>query len=161
MNNNYLITVFTPTYNRADLLPHLFNSLRHQTYSDFEWVIVDDGSTDNTQEVVNDMLCDNDNQFSINYIRKENHGKHTAINMGVRHAKGELFMIVDSDDMLPDKALEIVADEYQYIKNDNTYCGVCGYMAHSDGRIIGHGCDVDYLSSNSIDINLSIYHFGY
>lgn len=82
-----IITVFTPTYNRAHLLPRLYESLVKQTYRDFEWIIVDDGSSDNTAEVVNDWSAD----FPIRFFIKENGGKHTAINLGTKLAKGELF----------------------------------------------------------------------
>ena len=97
------ITVFTPTYNRGYLLPRLFSSLRNQSFKDIEWLIVDDGSTDNTHDVV--MAFIEENIIPIRYVFKRNGGKHQAINEGVKHAKGELFFIVDSDDMLPTNAL--------------------------------------------------------
>ena len=95
-----LITVFTPTYNRAKLLPRLYKSLQEQTNKDFEWVIVDDGSTDNTKEVIDNIITQQENDFPIRYFYKENGGKHTAINQGAKEAKGELFFIADSDDVL-------------------------------------------------------------
>ena len=91
-----IITVFTPTYNRAHLLPRLYESLVKQTYRDFEWIIVDDGSSDNTAEVINEWDAD----FPIRFFRKENGGKHTSINLGVEKADGELFFIADSDDLM-------------------------------------------------------------
>ena len=83
-----LITVFTPTYNRAKLLPRLHKSLQEQTNKDFEWVIIDDGSTDNTKEVIDNIIIQQDNDFPIRYFYKENGGKHTAINQGVKLALG-------------------------------------------------------------------------
>ena len=92
-----MITLLTPTYNRARLLPRLYESLRRQTSENFEWVIVDDGSTDGTHNVVEEITrhC----PFPIHYHYKENGGKHTAVNKGVREARGELVFIADSDDL--------------------------------------------------------------
>ena len=100
------ITVFTPTYNRAYIISNLYNSLCRQTFKDFEWLIVDDGSTDNTEELVNKWINDANSGFSIRYFKKENGGKPSAINYGVDCAEGELFFTVDSDDYLTDDALE-------------------------------------------------------
>ncbi len=90
IKNNIMITVFTPTYNRATLLLQLYESLCRQSYSDFEWIIVDDGSTDDTRNVVEECIK-KQSKFPIQYIYKENGGKHTAINRGVKEANGELF----------------------------------------------------------------------
>ncbi len=80
----YKFTVFTPTYNRAHLLENLYNDLKAQTYdfNDFEWLIVDDGSSDSTKELVEKFISEN--KLNIRYIYKENGGKHTAINLGVK-----------------------------------------------------------------------------
>lgn len=99
-----MLTIFTPTYNRAHLLPNLYQSLLNQKRVDFEWLIVDDGSTDGTEELVNQWI--EEAVLTIRYFRKENSGKHTAINKGVQLAKGELFLIVDSDDVLAENALK-------------------------------------------------------
>lgn len=152
MDKKYLITVFTPTYNRANLLPQLFESLKLQTFLDFEWVIVDDGSTDDTEEIIKQQFITDNAIFPIRYIKKENHGKHTAINLGVKKAQGHLFMIVDSDDILIDDSLKIIAEQYQSIISDETCGGVCGYMAHSNGEIIGRGCEIPCFYANSIDM---------
>jgi glycosyltransferase involved in cell wall biosynthesis len=149
-----LITVFTPTYNRAHLLPRLYESLCKQTFKDFEWVIVDDGSSDKTDEVVHPFISDN--LFSINYIKQENGGKHRAVNRGVKEAKGELFLILDSDDSLPEHSLETIADYYNQIKNDKSFGGVAGYMSHHDGTVIGQ-CKADGV----IDATSSEYRFKY
>ena len=151
------ITVFTPTYNRAKLLPRLYESLCRQTYRDFEWVVVDDGSVDDTHYVVESFMNGNDNEngnnnFPIRYFYQENGGKHRAINRGVQEAKGELFLILDSDDSIPEGALERIASVYQQIKDDEGFGGVCGYMAHHDGTVIGKGNDYDILDTNTIDL---------
>ena len=93
-----LITVFTATYNRANTITRLFESLKNQSFKNFEWLIVDDGSTDYTEAIVEsfDPLGD----FPIRYIKKENGGKHTAYNIGLNEARGSLFFNVDSDVLL-------------------------------------------------------------
>ncbi len=170
--NNFLcfmlITVFTPTYNRAKLLPRVYESLCRQTFRDFEWVIVDDGSTDETTLLVSSIkngqlkiencsfptLCEQglDTKISIRSFRQENGGKHRAINRGVKEARGELFLILDSDDTLPERSLELISHYYQQIKDDASFGGVCGYMAHHDGTIIGRGNDDEVLDANSIEM---------
>ena len=136
-----LFTVFTPTFNRAALLPRLYESLCRQTFRDFEWVIVDDGSTDNTAAVV-DGFRGKENLFPIRYFRKVNGGKHTAINYGVQKASGELFLILDSDDELPMDSLNKIAEAWQSVASlpakGKQIGGICGYMAHRDGTVIGH-----------------------
>ena len=152
-----MITVFTPTYNRAKLLPRLYESLCRQTYRDFEWVVVDDGSVDDTHYVVESFMNGNDNEngnnnFPIRYFYQENGGKYRAINRGVQEAKGELFLILDSDDSIPEGAIERIASVYQQIRDDEGFGGVCGYMAHHDGTVIGKGNDYDMLDTNTIDL---------
>lgn len=147
-----MITVFTPTYNRAHLLPRLYESLCRQTFKDFEWVIVDDGSVDNTKSIVNKFLVDSVEFLGIRYFLQENGGKHRAINRGVKEAQGELFLILDSDDSLPPDSLERIAYYYEQVRDDKSFGGVCGYMAHHDGTIIGHGNDEEILDTNSIDL---------
>ena len=150
-----LITVFTPTYNREQLLSRLFTSLQEQSFKDFEWLIVDDGSTDNTHDVVQKFV--EEGIVPIKYVFKRNGGKHRAINEGVKHAKGELFFIVDSDDMLPPDALKRVAEVYQQIKGDRDFGGVAGVDAYPDGRIVGSGLPAPVIDCNSINIR-SKYH---
>lgn len=132
------ITVFTPTYNRGYIIKKLYRSLQRQTFRDFEWIVIDDGSTDNTQELFEGFMMES-NDFPIRYEKVENGGKHRAINRGVKMAQGEMFYIVDSDDYLPDRALEIV-DKYENSipKNEkDRFCGVCGKRGHPDGTELG------------------------
>lgn len=147
-----IITVFTPTYNRAHLLPRLYESLCRQTFQDFEWVIVDDGSVDNTKSLSLSLPQREGTFFPIRYFYQENGGKHRAINRGVKEAQGELFLILDSDDSLPPDSLERIAYYYEQIRDDESFGGVCGYMAHHDGTIIGHGNGAEILDTNSIDL---------
>ena len=102
-----LLTVFTPTFNRAHTIARTFNSLKQQTFKNFEWLIVDDGSTDSTEKVVEGFIESSD--LNIRYIKKENGGKHTAYNLALEQAAGELFFVVDSDDWLPDNSLSDIA----------------------------------------------------
>lgn len=110
------ITVFTPTYNRANTLSRVYESLKSQTFRDFEWLIVDDGSTDNTKEVVDSFIADAD--FLIRYFYQENSGKHTAINKAVKETDSEFFIIADSDDSFKPEALEVFINEWELIPDD-------------------------------------------
>jgi glycosyltransferase involved in cell wall biosynthesis len=99
-----LFTVFTPTYNRKHLIHRVWDSLRAQTIRDFEWVIIDDGSTDGTTELLEQYAREAD--FPVRFERQDNGGKHIAWNRGVRMARGELFVSADSDDAFVPEALE-------------------------------------------------------
>ena len=130
------LTIFTPTYNRAHLLERLYLSLRAQTLKGFEWVIVDDGSTDQTQTLVNSFL-EVKNDFSIRYIKQENQGKHVAINTGAKVAVGTLFFIVDSDDYLSDAAVSVILSEWMPIKDDFRFGGVAFNKCIIGGSSLG------------------------
>ncbi|MBP3838266.1 MAG: glycosyltransferase family 2 protein [Prevotella sp.] len=152
MNSNPLLTVFTPTYNRAHLLPLLYESLCKQTFKNFEWVVVDDGSKDHTKEVLASFAQDEQAFFPIRCFYQENGGKHRAINHGVREAKGELFFISDSDDKLPPDALENVAKVYEDIKEDNSFAGICGLDGTFEGKVIGSGLPQEVIDDTSVAI---------
>ena len=130
-----IITVFTPTYNRAYLIGELYESLCNQSCKDFEWLVVDDGSTDDTEVLINSFIAEN--KINIYYAKQPNGGKHRAINRGVRLAKGELFFIVDSDDQLPCESIQSVLTYYLQIKNDMSFAGVCGLKYFFSGKRIG------------------------
>lgn len=143
------ITIFTPTYNRAYNLHNLYSSICNQTYEDFEWVIVDDGSVDDTKFVVEDFLTEE--RININYHYQENKGKHFAINKGVSLAKGELFLILDSDDELPDFALQVIVSKYEALKENKNIGGIAGRRMFKEGDIVGSN-NFSELISNSLDI---------
>ena len=145
------ITVFTPTYNRAHLLPRLYESLKAQTCQDFEWIIVDDGSTDNTEAIAQSFFPPSGGMEG-GLIRQPNGGKHRAINRGVKEARGELFFIVDSDDCLPANALERIAHYYNQIKDDSRFAGVCGLRYFFDGRQIGGEQSFGTIDCSMLDI---------
>ncbi len=130
MGYEYKITVFTPTYNRAYIIEKLYASLVRQTFRDFEWLVVDDGSTDNTEELFGRLVREAD--FPIQYKKKENGGKGRAINYGLDFARGELFFNVDSDDYLTDDALEKVARWESTVAGDSRFCGVVGNLGMSE-----------------------------
>lgn len=145
-----MITIFTPAYNRAHLLPRLYESIEAQSCKDFEWVVVDDGSKDNTREVVEEYMARA--SFPVRYFYQENGGKHRAINRGVKEAKGELFFIADNDDWLPVTAVEVVVKEFEAVKSDDSFAGVCGLDAYEDGRIVGSGMLCDVLDCTAHEI---------
>ena len=132
------ITVFTPTYNRGYCLERLFKSLLDQTFKDFEWLIIDDGSTDNTEKLVENFQksC---KDFPIIYKKTENGGKHRAINRGMSLVNGEMILFMDSDDWLRKDALEwIIKIDESIPKNEKQkYAGVQGLRVHTDGKLIG------------------------
>lgn len=131
----YRFTIFTPTYNRAYMLGNLYDGLKNQTFKDFEWLIVDDGSTDNTKELVEKFKIESD--ININYIFKENGGKHAAINLGTDNAQGELFFVVDSDDNLVNSALEEINKSWENIDSKDKCVGIVGLNQYENGSIIG------------------------
>lgn len=148
------LSIITPAYNRAHTLDVAYNSLCSQTCKNFEWIIVDDGSTDNTEQVCNSFTSAT---FDFNYIKKENGGKHTAVNRGVKAANGEFLLILDSDDSIPANSVETILKYCEQIEDDKSFGGVAGYMAHHDGEIIGHGCERRVIDTNAIDIRFR-YH---
>ena len=153
-----MITVLTPSYNRGDLLKNLYQSLRDQIFDDFEWIIVDDGSTDSTSEIITHFK--EDKKIVIKYIKQSNGGKHTAINAGVKISTGELIIIVDSDDTLPKDSLLIINNQYLKIREDATVGGVCGLMAHHDNIVIGNCNLLPQGNISSIDMRFKYGFLG-
>ncbi len=151
-----MITVLTPSYNRGSLLRNLYQSLLKQDYKDFEWVIIDDGSIDDTESVVKNLS--QEQKIIISYFKQSNGGKHKALNKGVKESKGELILIVDSDDSLPKDSLSIINSQYLKIKGNPAIGGVCGLMAHHDGTIIGHRNISSSMNISSIEMR---YKYGF
>ena len=119
------ITILTPTYNRAHLLPDLYQSLCRQTCQLFDWLIIDDGSTDNTEALVNRWISES-HPFCIRYVKKENGGKNRAINDGVKLINSLFTMIVDSDDYLTDDSIEFLSRAAREIEEDEAIIGLAG-----------------------------------
>ncbi|MCU7617832.1 glycosyltransferase family 2 protein [Chryseobacterium sp. PBS4-4] len=116
------LTIFTPTYNRAYLLPKLFESLLRQGSQNFEWLIVDDGSTDNTAELISEFQ--KQASFKITYFYQENQGKHIAINTALDKISTPYFLTIDSDDFLKDTGLEIVEKKLSLISSEHKIIGI-------------------------------------
>ncbi|WP_200763268.1 glycosyltransferase family 2 protein [Nitrosophilus alvini] len=150
MEYKYTFTVFTPTYNRAHLIHRVFESLKSQTLMDFEWLIVDDGSKDNTKEVVEEFKKSN---FPIRYIYQENGGKHRAFNKGVKEAKGKFFLTADSDDRFLPDALEKLKYYWDLIPDNEkeNFSAVTGLCIDKNGNIIGDKYPKDIFDSNSFE----------
>lgn len=145
-----MITVFTSTYNRAYTLRRLWGSLCIQTDDDFEWVIVDDGSSDETELLINEFIAES--KVKIRYLKQKNGGKHRAINRGVEVALGELFFIVDSDDYLAPDAIEIIRNEYTEIKDNPKFGGLSGLKAYTNGEKVGGEETWQTIDCNSIEL---------
>ena len=144
------ITIFTPTYNRAYCIHELYKSLKRQSCMDFEWIILDDGSTDNTNQLCEKWIRE-DNTFEIIYIKTKNKGKMSAINKGVKLSTTPLFFIVDSDDYLSNDAIEKVIDMYASIEDKSKFCGVAGLRVHKNGKLIGTTFDGNYIDGTSLE----------
>ena len=127
---NVEITVFTPTYNRAYIINRLYESLQRQEIHNFEWLVVDDGSVDETEELFRTWM-NNESKFPIRYYKKKNGGKCRAINFALDLAKGKLFFVVDSDDYLTDDALKKIIAWEKSLPKDEKYCGVAGNLGMS------------------------------
>ena len=146
-----MITILTPTFNRAHLLPRLFESLTHQTDFNFEWLVMDDGSTDGTSDLFAGKTFLSA-PFPIRYYRQENGGKHRALNAGVKQAKGDFIFIADSDDWLLPQSVAIVGQHASAIADDNIFAGVAGLDVFDDERIVGTGLPQDIIDCNAMDI---------
>ncbi len=134
---SFIFSVFTPTYNRAHTLHRVYGSLKSQTFKNFEWIVVDDGSTDNTRELVNKWKTEA--SFPIRYFFQKNNGKHIAINKGVNLAKGKFFIIIDSDDAFVPQSLEKLYFYWNQIPQNQQqyYSGICVLCMTPDGKIVG------------------------
>lgn len=137
MNDAVSLTIFTPAYNRAHTLPCTYESLCSQSCKEFIWLIVDDGSTDNTAELVRDWQS-RDNGFEIRYIYKENGGMHTAHNTAYENIDTELNVCIDSDDKLASGAVEKILRKWEQVRGRG-YAGIIGLDADFDGKVIGKG----------------------
>lgn len=144
------ITVFTPTYNRAYIIDNLYHSLQRQTFVDFEWLVIDDGSSDNTGLLFQKWILE-DNKFPIRYYKQKNGGKCRAINRALDLAKGELFFTVDSDDYLTDDALEKVVCWAKQIKNQKDIVGIVANRGYSLTETENYIFNEQYLDRTLLD----------
>ena len=130
-----MITILTPTYNRGYIIKKAYESLLTQSDKNFEWLIIDDGSNDNTKEIVNDFI--RENKINIRYYKKENGGKHTAVNYGVKKAKGDIIIILDSDDFLTSDAVEKINKYWIKYCNNEKICALSFLKMYPNEKIVG------------------------
>ncbi len=130
-----ILSIVTPTYNRAYKLPRLYQSLQRQSSLLFEWIVVDDGSTDHTYGLFESWL--QEKAFSIKYFQTENKGKHCAVNEGVRHCSGKYVLIVDSDDFITPDAVDKILSWIDTLREETMFAGVAGMKGSEDGKTIG------------------------
>lgn len=152
---SFLFTVFTPTYNRKATIGRVFESLLKQTLKDFEWLIVDDGSTDGTRELVEGWTNAPEVDFPIRYVWQENAHKKVAHNRAVKEATGELLLVFDSDDRCIPEALERFWAHWQAIPPESRkdFVGVCGLCQNEKGEIVGdYFPGGDYIDSDSLEM---------
>lgn len=129
------LTVFTPAYNRADLLVRCYESMKRQTKQDFVWMIIDDGSADHTKELVQSWKKEK-HQFVLQYLYKENGGLHTAYNEAIAHIETPLCVCIDSDDYMPDDAVEKILNFWNEHGSEK-YAGIVGLDFYTDDTVIG------------------------
>ncbi len=150
----YQLTVFTPTYNRAKLLQRCYEGMCKQTNKQFVWMIIDDGSSDNTKELVECWMA-NRKDFLIQYYYKENGGLHTAYNEAIEHIETELCVCIDSDDFMPCNAVEKILNFWKE-KGSDKYAGIVGLDFYLDGTVIGDLLP-EQESVNLIDLFIGKY----
>lgn len=148
-----MITVLTPTFNRGGGLQSLWDSLQKQTVKEFEWLVVDDGSTDGTKDLITQLQEKSD--FPIRYIYKNNGGKHTALNVGIQTICSELTFIVDSDDCVTDDAVESILKIHKKYRSQNNICGYAFLRAFPDGKVNGKKFDVNEKIGSYIDVRVN------
>ena len=130
----HTLTVFTPTYNRADMLRRVYESLVSQTNTDFEWLIVDDGSEDETEEVLREFI--REKKIDIRYFRQENGGKMRAHNEGVRKTDTELFVCLDSDDYFTKTAVDDILKTWSLIREKENCAGIVAHKGQSESEVL-------------------------
>lgn len=140
------ITVLTPVFNRGNYLMRIYKSMSQQTNNSFQWLIVDDGSSDETEQIARNIIKNHNNSFEIDYYKKQNGGKHTALNYSHTFIKGDYVMILDSDDYLKDKAIEIVCKRInKLVKREQV-----GWLAFLKGNEDGTPFDSLYKKDGEI-----------
>ncbi|MTP79573.1 glycosyltransferase [Turicibacter sanguinis] len=148
------ITVLTPTYNRGNLIINCYNSLVKQTYKNFEWLVIDDGSLDNTEIIMKKLISEK--KIDIRFFKKPNGGKHTALNYGFDLCKGDLTIIVDSDDYLTENALQVINELWSQNYHIENLHSIAFLRQYSDGTIIGDKFPKDYFLSNHVQCRFNL-----
>ena len=141
------VTILTATYNRKERLKTLFQSLEEQTCSDFQWLIIDDGSTDGTEEYVKNLRT---NRFIIDYYKKPNGGKHTALNYSHPYILGNVTFMVDSDDFLTSDAIKLIIEDWEKYRDQASICGISYLKQYPNGKHLSSLAPKDYFEENDI-----------
>lgn len=148
-----MITILSPTFNRGGGLRSLWDSLQKQTVKDFEWLVVDDGSSDGTKDLITQLQEKSD--FPIRYIYKSNGGKHTALNVGIQTICSELTFIVDSDDFVTDDAVESILKIHRKYGAQKNICGYAFLRAFPDGKVNGKKFDANEKLGSYIEVRVN------
>jgi glycosyltransferase involved in cell wall biosynthesis len=145
-------SVFTATFNRAKFLPKLYEALLNQTFKSFEWLIIDDGSSDNTQKIIENFV--EENKISIKYIYQEHKGKHAATNKALDLANGIFFLPLDDDDLPLNNALSLLISTYEDIPEvvKPYFSAVTGLCIDPEGKVIGDAFPEDIIDSDPIEM---------
>lgn len=154
---SYPLTVFTPTFNRAHTLARTYQSMCRQTCCDFEWLVIDDGSTDDTAALVDKWIAEN--KLPIRYIYKQNGGLYTGYNMAYLNIDSELCVCIDSDDYMPDDAVEKIIRCWKERGSDQ-YAGLMGLDYHLDDTPVGGAFPKDLHEVWFMDLYLKKLHMG-
>ncbi|MCA9838674.1 MAG: glycosyltransferase family 2 protein [Trueperaceae bacterium] len=151
-----IFSVLTPTYNRAHTLPMVYEALCAQTFTDFEWLIMDDGSSDQTEQLINAWMSEG--KLAISYFKQPNGGKHRALNPLIQYAKGDFSIIVDSDDALTPNALELLLSHWHNIPEEqrSQFAGVSAMCQSQTGKLLGLPIPEKVLDATNLEI-LYIY----
>ncbi|PZU81452.1 MAG: glycosyl transferase family 2 [Chryseobacterium sp.] len=145
-----LISILTPSYNRAHTLPRVFESLKNQTFKNFEWIVIDDGSTDNTKDVVE--AFQKESEFEIRYYHQENQHKFLTFFRGIDLSKGKYFSPLDSDDALPRDSMEILFNTWESIPDSRNIVFVSTLCEDQFGNIVGDHFPKDPLICSIFDM---------
>ena len=151
------LTIFTPTYNRAHTIGRTYESLLRQTSDDFEWLVIDDGSTDNTRALVEGWIIED--KIPIRYLYKENGGLYTGYNTAYDNITTELNVCIDSDDFMPDNAVEIIVEHWKKYGSKD-YAGITGLDFRLDGTPIGGYFPSDFKEGYLVDYTRKYQHRG-
>lgn len=151
-DNSIFFSVITPAYNAEKTIGRVFDSLNGQSFKSFEWIVVDDGSTDQTYSLIESFSAIS--SFPISLIRIENQHKKTAVRHGLLHARGLMTLIADADDDIPTRSLETMFECWQQIPDKINFSGVCGLCVDQRGEIVGNRFPASPLDCNSIEMRL-------
>jgi glycosyltransferase involved in cell wall biosynthesis len=152
---DYKFTIFTPVYNGGDFFSRVFNSIKNQTYRNFEWIIINDGSTDNTDEIITSFISVVD--WDIIYIKQENRGKHIAWNKAVKLAKGDLFIPADCDDSFIPTTLEFFKTNWELKNNKDDLSGINVLCFNPlNNKVIGDLYPKDGFVTNNLELAYKI-----